>query len=440
MTSWINTIQSIFQNKELQTRLYNTLFYVLIFRLGTFILLPGIDPAHLKNNTSNFLALLDTLLNSSSLRTSSIFSLGIAPYISASIITQITSLTIPYFQRLKKEGPAGRNQLNQITRYLTLAIAPLQCTTYLLYLVNSQAGSGLIILPRFYFLPLSILILTAGTMFCIWLADRISATGIGSGSSVLIAASILSGLPGAFYMEYDNTSLLFFFIEILVFLAIIAITIAFMQGVRKIPLQYASQMIGSQANYQSSPIAQYLPIGLNSAGVMPIIFAQTITAMPLIGAKLLAKKSTQAASVVAVLQNPYSWQYNLILGTLIFLGTFFYATIFINSIEMADELKRSNGFIPGIKSGKSTSEYIDSILSKITFPGSLFLVLIAIMPVGAFKIVQTTKEMSRFFGGTSLLITIGVILDIVQRIQSSLFKDQYNRMLQTTHLTLPTNE
>lgn len=436
MMSWINTIRNVFETKELRTRLYNTFFYAIIFRLGTFIILPGIDPTLVKANTSGFLALLDTLLNSSSLRTSSIFSLGIAPYISASIITQITSLTIPYFQRLKKEGPAGREQLNQFTRYLTLAMAPLQCSTYMLYLVNNPASSRMILLPKLYFLPLSILILTSGTMFCVWLADRISSKGIGSGSSVLISVGILSGLPGALYMEYDNTSLFFFMIELLLLLAIITITTAFMQGVRKIPLQYASQMIHAQANYRTSGVPQFLPIGLNSAGVMPIIFAQTLIAMPLIGAKLLAKKSTKAAAIVAVLQDQYSWQYNVILGTLIFMGTFFYAAIFVNAVEMADELKRSNGFIPGIKSGKSTAEYIDAVLSKITFPGSLFLVLVAIMPLGAFKFIQTTKEMSRFFGGTSLLILIGVILDIVQRIQSHLFSNYYSQYLEAPHSTL----
>ena len=286
-------------------------------------------------------------------------------------------------------------------------------------------------IPKFYFIPLSILILTTGTIFCVWLADRISAKGLGSGSSVLITASIVSGLPGALYIEYDNTSILFFILELIILLAIIAITITFMQGVRKIPLQYASQMAAPQASYRGA--RQYLPIGLNTAGVMPIIFAQTLTAMPLIGAKWLAKRSTRAAGIAAMLQNQYSWQYNLILGTLIFMGSFFYAAIFVNATEMADELKRSNGFIPGIKTGRNTAEYIDSVLSKITFPGSIFLVLVALTPVLAFKVIHTTEKMSRFFGGTSLLITIGVILDIGQRIQSHLFSSYYSSMLQSSH-------
>lgn len=434
MTTWLATLRNILYTKELRTRLFHTFFYVVVFRIGTFIVLPGLDPTRIRNTTSSFLQLLDILLNSSSLRTSSIFSLGIAPYISASIVIQIVSLTIPYFQRLKKEGPSGRNQLNQYTRYLTLFIAPFQCIGYIGYLVNSQAGTGMIMIPSRYFMILSILTLTTGTMFCVWLADRISAKGLGSGSSVLITASIISGLPGALYMEYDNTTLLFFIIETLVLFAIILVTITFMQGVRRIPLQYASQMVGPQATYRGA--RQYLPIGLNTAGVMPIIFAQTITALPLIAAKSLAKRSARAGAVAAILQNQYSWQYNLILGTLIFMGTFFYASIFVNATEMADELKRSNGFIPGVKSGKNTAEYIDSILSKVTLPGSLFLVLVALTPVFAFKVIHTTEKMSRFFGGTSLLITIGVILDISQRIQSHLLSTQYNSMLQAPHTSL----
>ena len=433
MTSWITTIKDIYQNKELRTRLVNTLIYVTIFRIGTFIVLPGLDPTRIRTTTSSFLQLLDTLLNSSSLRTSSIFSLGITPYISASIITQIASLTRPYFQRLKKEGPSGRNQLNQFTRYLTFFIAPLQCSAYLGYIVKSQAGTGLVMMPTWYIIPLSVILLTAGTLFCVWLADRITAKGIGSGSSVLITASIISGLPGALYMEYDNTTLLFYILEMMLLFAIILITITFIHGVRKIPLQYASQMMAPQA---SIGVRQWLPIGLNTVGVMPIIFAQTLTTPPLIVCKWLSKRSGRAAAIAALLQNQYSWQYNLLLGTLIFMSTFFYAAIFVNATEMADELKRSNGFIPGIPPGKKTADKIDQVLSALALPTSLFLVLVALTPLAAFKIINITEKMSKFFGGTSLLITTGSIIEISQQIKSHLLSSQYNSMLETQHPTL----
>lgn len=431
MKNWFTTIRNIFDSKELRSRLYHTFIYLILFRIGTFIILPGLDPTQIKKSTTGILALLDTLLNSSSLRSSSVFALGIAPYISASILMQVTSLTIPYFQRLKKEGPAGRQQLNKITRILTLIISPIQAAPYLLYILNKAHLEGGLMLSKAYIFPLGLIIITTGTMFCIWIADRITAKGIGNGSSILIAASIISSLPGALYMEYNNTRLLFFIIELLALFAIILIIISFMQGVRKIPLQYATQT-STPTGYG---LRQYLPIGMNIAGVMPIIFAQTLTAMPLLSAKWLASRSTKAAAVARILQDQYSWQYNLILASLIFLATFFYAAIFINTTEMSDELKRSNGFIPGIKPGKSTADYIDSILSKIALPSSVFLVLIAILPVGAQKVIAT-GAMSRFFGGTSVLITVSVILDIIQRIESHLFNAYYGTLLQTSHPTL----
>ncbi len=425
MKSWITTLRNIFQTKEIRTRLFNTFLYVMIFRLGTFIRLPGLSPDRIKVSSSGFLELLDTLLSSSALKSFSIFALGITPYISASIITQITSLTIPYFQRLKKEGPAGRTQLNQFTRYLTLFLAPVQAAPFVLYLINAQAN----LISRYYFMPISILIITAGTMFCVWLGDRITSKGLGNGTSVLITASIISSLPGALYMEYDASNLLVFVLELVAFLVIITVTITFTQGVRKIPLQYAAQM-SAMGGGGSRGVRQYLPIGLNSTGVMPIIMARTLITMPLLGAKLFSQKSITAAKIVSKLSDRFSLSFNIILSVLIFMATFFYSAIFVNAVEMADDLKRSNGFIPGVKSGKPTANYIDRMLSKITLPGSIFLVLIALMPVVSFKVIGTTKEMSQFFGGTNILITIGVILDSINRIKSYLFSTYYGNMLQ----------
>ena len=430
MNNWFTTVRNIFRTKDLRARIFNTFLFVTIFRLGTFIILPGIDPSTIKKSTNSFLALLDTLLNSSSLRTASIFSLGIVPYISASIIMQVVSLTIPYFQRLKKEGASGKMKLNQITRILALTMVPIQGSGYIGYMLNANAAI-LMIPNRYYFFFLSILLLATSTMFCIWLADRISSKGLGNGSSVLILANMVSSLPGALYVEYDSTSFLFFFIELLLLFVIILTTIFLTRGIRKIPLQYATQMLASSTSYGGRH--QYLPLSMNSAGVMPIIFAQTLTTGPLFCAKWLASRSTKAASIAAVLENPYSWQYNLILSALIFVATFFYAAIFINTTEIADDLKRSNGFIPGVKPGKKTTEYIDMILSRIALPSSIFLVLIAIMPVGAHKMIGVTKEMSRFFGGTSLLIGIGVIIDTSQKIESYLFSTYYSEMIERHH-------
>ncbi|MEM7361515.1 MAG: preprotein translocase subunit SecY [Bacteroidota bacterium] len=435
ITSWFNTIKDIYQTKELRTRLYNTLFYVTIFRIGIYIVLPTINLEILSQESSDFAKFLDILLNSTALSGKVIFSLGISPYISASIITQITSLTIPYFQRLKKEGPSGRAQLNQITRYITFGMAIMQSTMY----VGAIARDPRVpMISRLFFFPLTILVLTTGAMFCVWLADRITAKGLGSGSSVLITSNIASGLLGALYVEYSNkeSTLLFFILKLLILLLIITITITFMQGLRKIPLQYATQMVGAQATYRGA--RQYLPIGLNTPGVMPIIFAQTITSIPLMIAKFFAQRNpnSYATTIVSTLSNTYGWQYNLILCTLIFMGSFFYATIFVNANEMADELKRSNGFIPGIMSGRSTAEYIDEKLSKITLPGSLFLVGITLIPVLAKKFICYEKEMCRYFGGTSQLITIGVILDIGKRIESYLFDTYYKGMLKAPHAHL----
>ena len=399
MISWFKTIKDTYHTKELRARLYNTLFYVVVFRIGIYIVLPTINIELLSQESSEFAKFLDILLNSTALSGKVIFSLGMGPYISASIVTQITSLTIPYFQRLKKEGPAGRAQLNQITRYITLVMAIVQSTVYVGAIGRDPRVP---MISRVYFFPLTILILTAGTMFCVWIADRISAKGLGSGSSVLITSNIASGLLGALYVEYSNqySTLLFFILKLLILLFIITITITFMQGLRKIPCQYATQMVGAQATYRGA--RQYLPIGLNKPGVMPIIFAQTLTAIPLMIAKFFAQRNpnSYATTIVSTLSDTYGWPYNLILCTFIFMGSFFYATIFVNANEMADELKRSNGFIPGIKSGRTTAEYIDDKLSKVTLPGSLFLVCITLTPVLAKKFICYEKEMCRYFGGT----------------------------------------
>ncbi len=424
MFRWINIVGDIFRTKELREKLYNTVYFITLFRLGSFIVLPGLDQSEFRNASGGFLALLDTLLSSSSLSTASVFSLGISPYIAASIFMQIFSITIPYFQRMKKEGKAGRDQIKSITRYLALLLTPLQGSTFVFYLANSKPEALLV--DKKVFIILSLLLLSSGTVFCIWLAERITTKGLGNGSSVLIMVSIISSLPGAQYMEYDNKNFLIFIVEQLLLIVICAIVIAFMQGVRRIPLRYATQMVNSLSG-RGGGLRQYLPIGLNTAGVMPIIVAKTLLVSPVILTKFLSKHSTKAKEIFEIISDQYSWQHNVILSILVFTATFFYATIFINTVEMADDLKRYNGFIPGVKPGMKTAEYIDNVLSKITLPASLFLVMVTLMPLFAHKFLGIGRELSRFFGGTSILITIGVILDIGQRIESGLFNVYYNR-------------
>ncbi len=429
MKRFFQTIRNIFSIEDLRVRILNTIGFLIIFRLGSFIVLPGIDPNHPSLSgagaTEGILGLLNTFLGGSFSR-ASIFALGIMPYISASIIVQLLTFAVPYFQKLQKEGDSGRKRLNQITRVLTIVITAFQSYAY----IRGTIDNGAIIQPGFFFYFSAITILVAGTMFCMWLGERITDKGIGNGISVLIMIGIISRLPLALYDEAVNNrgmdGALLFIIELLVLFAIVMGVILLTQATRRIPIQYAKQVIGNKL-YGGK--RDFIPLKMNSAGVMPIIFAQALMFIPVLLAGFW-RDSDVAAYVGSTFSDPYSWQYNTLFAVMILIFTFFYTAITINANDIADNLKRNGGFIPGVKPGKQTSEFIDTVLSRITFPGALFLAFIAIIPAFA-VLLGVSQNFAQFYGGTSLLIMVGVILDTLQQIESYLLMRHYEGMMKS---------
>ncbi len=429
MKRFFQTIRNIFSIEDLRVRILNTIGYLVIFRLGSFIVLPGIDPKHPSlagaGATQGILGLLNTFLGGSFSR-ASIFALGIMPYISASIIVQLLTFAVPYFQKLQKEGDSGRKRLNQITRVLTIVITAFQSYAY----IRGTIDAGAIIAPGFFFFFSSITILVAGTMFCMWLGERITDKGIGNGISVLIMIGIISRLPLALYDEAVNNrgmeGALLFIIELLILFAIVMGVIMITQATRRVPIQYAKQVIGNKL-YGGK--RDFIPLKMNSAGVMPIIFAQALMFIPVLLAGLW-RDSDISAAIGSTFSDPYSWGYNTLFGLMILVFTFFYTAITINANDIADNLKRNGGFIPGVKPGKQTAEFIDTVLSRITFPGALFLVLIAVLPAFA-VLLGVNQNFAHFFGGTSLLIMVGVILDTLQQIESYLLMRHYEGMMKS---------
>lgn len=428
MKRFFQTIRNIFSIEDLRVRILNTIGFLIIFRLGTYIVIPGIDPNHPSltdaGATEGILGLLNTFLGGSFSR-ASIFALGIMPYISASIIVQLLTFAVPYFQKLQKEGDSGRKRLNQITRVLTIGITGFQSYAY----IRGTIDQGAILDPGFFFYFSAITILISGTMFCMWLGERITDKGIGNGISVLIMIGIVSRLPFSVYSEALSRGMngaLLFIIELIVLFAIVMGVILLTQATRRIPIQYAKQVIGNKL-YGGK--RDFIPLKLNSAGVMPIIFAQALMFIPvlLVG---MWRDTEWGAYIGTTFSDPYSWQYSLLFGTLILIFTFFYTAITINSNDIADNLKRNGGFIPGVKPGKQTSEFIDTVLSRITLPGALFLVIIAILPAFAVK-AGITQNFAQFYGGTSLLIMVGVILDTLQQIESYLLMRHYEGMMKS---------
>ncbi len=427
MKRFFSTFKNVFSIKELRMRIFSTMFFLLIFRFGSFVVLPGIDPTNLTKKASGLFGILDTFLGGA-FSNASILGIGIMPYISASIVVQLLTIMYPTFQRMQREGQSGRNKMNRITRFLTVGIAILQSFAYTMS--DTVTGKGIVMIPKYYFVISTVFILTAGTMFCLWLGERITDKGIGNGISMLIMVGIVSALPGALFTEFISKGKgggLFLVLEFVVLFFIIMGVVAFTQAVRKIPLQYAKQL-SSRGSYGGQ--RQYLPLKLNSSGVMPIIFAQTLVLLPGFVASIWRNKSEFAASIHRVFSDYTSWQYNLFFGSLIMLFTFFYTAITVNPNQIANDLKSNGGFVPGFKPGKPTAELIDDILSKITLPGSIFLVLIAIMP-GLAKILGVSAGFSRFYGGTSLLILVGVVLDTLQQIESYLLMHRYEGLMKT---------
>jgi preprotein translocase subunit SecY len=408
---------------------------VAIYRLGSFVVLPGINPAmldQLQSQTQGGLMSLLDMFSGGAFSNASIFALGIMPYISASIVMQLLAVAVPYFQKMQREGESGRKKISMYTRYLTVAILLFQAPSYLLNL-KMQSGAALATgISWTAFTITSTLILAAGSMFILWLGERITDKGIGNGISLIIMIGIIARLPEAFIQELASRftaltggGLFMFLVEILVLFAVVCASIVLVTGVRKIPVQYAKRLVG---NKQYGGARQYIPLKLFAANVMPIIFAQALMFIPLALVQYSAPEN--ASWFVRSLMDPQTWLYNVIFAVLIIAFTFFYTAITLNPTQMAEDMKRNNGFIPGVKPGKDTAEYIDTVMSRLTFPGSLFIALIAVMPaiVGLFNVQDAFAQ---FFGGTSLLILIGVVLDTLQQIESHLLMRHYDGLLES---------
>ena len=428
MRKFIQTIQNIWKIEDLRARLLTTILFVLIYRFGSFVVLPGIDPTALSalhaQTAGGLMALLD-MFSGGAFSNASIFALGIMPYISASIVIQLLTIAVPYFQKMQKEGESGRQKMNQITRYLTVAILLFQGPSYLVNLFVQMAQAGQAVAVGFnWFTISSTILLCAGSMFVMWLGERITDRGIGNGISFIILIGIIARFPAAIIQEFSSRlneggGLMVFILEIVFLLAVFAFAILLVQGTRRIPVQYAKRMVG---NKQYGGVRQYIPLKVNAANVMPIIFAQAIMFIPI---ALAGFSSAEANAFTRAFMNNDGFWYNAVFALLIIVFTYFYTAIIINPVQMAENLKLNNGFIPGVKPGKKTAEYIDSIMTRLTLPGSCLLAIIAILPAFA-RLFGVSMGFAQFFGGTSLLIMVGVILDTLQQIESKLLERHYD--------------
>ena len=433
MKGLIDTLKNIWKIEDLRSRILTTLALLLVYRLGTMIVLPGIDPAHLgalKAQTADgVLGLLD-MFSGGAFSNASIFALGIMPYISASIVIQLMGIAVPYFQKLQKEGESGRRKINQITRYLTVVILILQAPGYLLNL-HSTLPEAAFILKGFFFTASSIAMLAAGSMFIMWLGEKITDKGIGNGISIIIMIGIIARLPFNFIAELGSRlegqggGLILLVLEIVILFVVFALTILLVQGTRKIPVQYAKRIVGSK---QYGGVRQYIPFKVNAAGVMPIIFAQAIMFLPM--AFVNYASSDSLSGVAAALSNYTGFYYNALFFVMIVLFTYFYTAITVNPTQMAEDMKKNGGFIPGVKPGKNTVDFLDTVMSRITLPGSLFLGWVAIMPAFA-MLAGINSGFAQFFGGTSLLILVGVVLDTLQQIESHLLMRHYDGLMKS---------
>ncbi len=437
MKKFVETLKNIWRIEDLKTRILITLLFVTIYRFGSFVVLPGIDSNALRQlheQTKDGLMSLLNMFSGGAFSNASIFALGIMPYISASIVIQLLAVTVPYFQKMQREGESGRRKINQYTRYLTIAILLFQAPTYLINL-RAQAPQALgASLDLTWFMISSTFILAAGSMFILWLGERITDKGIGNGISLIIMVGIIARLPQSLTQEAVSTlsspgagGLIKFLFELVSLVFVIAAAILLVRGTRKVPVQYAKRVMGEK---QYGGARQYIPLKMFAANVMPIIFAQAIMFIPLTFGRYGDQNATW---IVQQFQNSGSWLYNVVFVILIVAFTYFYTAITMNPVQMAEDMKRNNGFIPGIKPGKSTADYLDNVMSRITLPGSLFIALIAIMPAfaGFFGVRQ---EFAQFFGGTSLLILVGVVLDTLQQIESHLLVRHYDGLLNSGHV------
>ena len=434
MKRFFETLTNIFKIEELRSRILLTLGFLLIYRVGTFVVLPGVDPAELERASQGAtgIAALLNLFAGGAFSRASVFALGIMPYISASIVMQLMGIAVPSIQKMQKEGESGRKKINQWTRLLTILITVGQAPGYLV----TQVPESAMTMPGFWSFTLpSVIILTAGTMFVMWLGEKITDKGIGNGISLIIMIGIIANLPTAFFFEVGTLMKpggggpVILLIELIILLAVILVTVLLVQGVRRVPVQFAKKMMGTQQSAVGA--RQYIPLKVNAAGVMPIIFAQALMMIPITLANFAP--NDDLTGFAALFSDISGFWYNAIFALMIVLFTYFYTAITINPQQMADDLKKNGGFVPGVKPGKDTANFLDNILSRITLPGSLFLALIAILPAFAIK-AGVSQQFAYFFGGTSLLIMVGVVLDTLQQIESYLLMRHYDGLMKSGKL------
>ena len=429
-----NTIKNISKIEDLRKRILITMGFVTVYLFGTYVVIPGVDPKDLtglaKQTSSGIMGLLD-MFSGGAFSNASIFALGIMPYISASIVMQLVAIVIPSFQKMQREGESGRRKINQLTRYLTVIILVVQGFAYLTNLEMQMMQVGASLPSGLWFMISSIIIMAAGSMFVLWLGERITDKGIGNGISFIIMIGIINRLPQSLVQEFTSRmneqagGLVMFLVEMLVLLLVIAGAILLVQGTRKVPVQYAKRIVG---NKQYGGARQYIPLKVNAANVMPIIFAQAIMFIPVTVIGMF--QTGESGPVLSAFTDMNSFWYNFVFAVLIIAFTYFYTAITINPTQMADDLKRNNGFIPGVKPGKATKDYFDAIMDRITLPGAFFLAFVAIMPAFA-SLAGVSMGFAQFFGGTSLLIMVGVILDTLQQVESHLLMRHYDGLLKS---------
>jgi len=435
MKKLIETLKNIYKIEDLRARLGLTLLLLAVYRFGSFVILPGIDPnpanfESLRSQTSDGILGLLNMFSGGAFSNASIFALGIMPYISASIVIQLLGFAVPYIQRLQKEGESGRRKINQMTRYLTVIILVFQGWAYLANL-RFQLPESAFVMSTFSFSVSSTVVLAAGSMFIMWLGERITDKGIGNGISMIIMIGIIARLPHSLVQEFasrlaeQGKGFIMIIIELVIFLFVIAATILLVQGTRKVPVQYAKRIVG---NRQYGGVRQYIPLKVNAAGVMPIIFAQAIMFVPISVAGLFGNETM--SRMMSSFSDYTGFAYNITMFLMVIIFTYFYTAITVNPNQMSDDMKKNGGFIPGIKPGKRTSEYLDTVMSRITLPGSIFLGLITILPAFA-MVLGVNSGFAHFFGGTSLLILVGVILDTLQQVESHLLMRHYDGLLKS---------
>ena len=440
MKRFIQTLKNIWSIEDLRKRILYTIALVLIYRIGCYVMLPGVDPdpeklaAFRDKGDSGLMGLLN-MFSGGAFSNASIFALGIMPYITASIVIQLLVMVVPKFQKMQREGESGRRKMNQITRWLTVAVTAAQAPAYITNMASQLGASPEAFhpftgaAPSALFWVSSIIILISGTLFVMWLGERITDKGVGNGISLLIMIGIIARLPFALSGEFatrmnQSGSLVMFLVEIIVLLVVILLVILLVQGTRRIPVQYAKRIVG---NKQYGGVRQYIPIKVNAAGVMPIIFAQAIMFLPI---TFMGFSDNTDSSFAIAFSDYNGFWYNLVFFILVVVFTYFYTAIAINPNQMADDMKKNGGFIPGVKPGRKTAEYLESILSKVTLPGSIFLAIVAILPA-IIRLFGVTSQFAQFYGGTSLLILVGVILDTLQQIESHLLMRHYDGLTKT---------